>query len=98
VGELLEHFGKGVFAKLLIGYYNKGQNAGGRLMSAFGGGALGLDVESSVQSLDYPPPEYGGMRIDGEWTCTILVYIRTAALLVTHLLFPLFLPQEHNSP
>jgi len=42
VGELLEHFGKGVFAKLLIGYYNKGQNAGGRLMSAFGGGALGL--------------------------------------------------------
>lgn len=50
-----------------IAVFEKGNHMGGRLMSAYGAGALGLGVNDP--SMKTPPPEYGGMRIDpaGHW-------------------------------
>ena len=62
--ELKRRLGNEAFLKLKIGIFEKGDHAGGRLMSAFGGGALGLAVSPAESQYHYPEPEYGGMRID----------------------------------
>eukprot|EP00751_Fragilariopsis_kerguelensis_P048403 CAMPEP_0171052930 /NCGR_PEP_ID=MMETSP0736-20130129/54146_1 /TAXON_ID=186038 /ORGANISM="Fragilariopsis kerguelensis, Strain L26-C5" /LENGTH=854 /DNA_ID=CAMNT_0011506701 /DNA_START=71 /DNA_END=2636 /DNA_ORIENTATION=- len=46
-----------------IAMYEGGQNVGGRLMSAFHAGALGIPVRPLDMINDVAPPEYGGMRI-----------------------------------
>jgi len=46
-----------------IAMYEGGQNVGGRLMSAFHAGALGIPVRPFNKVNNVAPPEYGGMRI-----------------------------------
>jgi len=46
-----------------IAMFEAGQNVGGRLMSAFHAGALGIPVRPFNPANNIAPPEYGGMRI-----------------------------------
>lgn len=48
--------------------FEQAQATGGRLMSAYGSGALGNAVQDPAK-VGSPPPEYGGMRLDpnGHW-------------------------------
>jgi len=46
-----------------ITVFEAGDNVGGRLLSAFQGGALGIPVRPFNSETNLAPPEYGGMRI-----------------------------------
>ena len=64
VSQLRERMGNKA-KDLKIGVFEAGAETGGRLMSAYGPGALGNAVQSPPKTEELPtPPEYGGMRVD----------------------------------
>lgn len=62
--RLLDVFKKNNQTVPKIALLERTQWIGGRLMSAQGAGGLGLAVNGNKASEDFPPQEYGGMRID----------------------------------
>lgn len=65
VNRLIEEFEKKGQEPPKIALFERAPTVGGRLMSAFGAGPLGLGVpERNPDMEEFPLQEYGGMRID----------------------------------
>ena len=65
VNRLIEEFEKQDQEPPKIALFERAPTLGGRLMSAFGAGPLGLGVSApNPENQQYPLQEYGGMRID----------------------------------
>ena len=63
--RLKEEFDKKGLPVPKIALFERTEMMGGRLMSGFGAGALGLAVPPREKELqDVPQPEYGGMRYE----------------------------------